>query len=356
MMNTNKIKIEMENCKTIEELNSVLKKAIVAFHPDNNLNNMEEATEAFLFVRETYDRMVNRLKGFKPSKQIEKEVAKRNAILRIRRNIQSVKEFFSMDGSEQISVLKGMSARVAIVLDNMTPTPNNRQITDKHHADRNGNFDGMRSYAFVQYVFNKSKTINTERLEEVAQSAWIKLSENATNEKYIGIPFYSLLWISCRQAIHNLYNAEVKHDIWMDRRNDLYDLNAYETKAPTDSHTEPNALHEVWISAMFKDETDRVIYEMTKDGFTETEISEYVGLSIMAVSKRLHNIYDRMQKDRLLEAMNMTENEVGCRKNASAKEVIRILIMKAIRNGMSYKRIAYHLHCEVDEIGKYLAK
>jgi len=356
MTNFNEIKREMEICKSMDALNAVFKKAVFAFHPDNNLGCMEEATDAFLAVREVYDRISNKLKGFKPSRKLEQEVSKRNTILKIRRNIGSVLEFFGMSGEEQLAVLKGMSARVAIVLDNMTPTPNDRQITDKHHADKNGNFDGMRSYAFVQYVFNKSKTINQERLEEVAQTAWVKLSENADNKKYDGMPFYSLLWISCRQAINNLYNAEVKHDVWMDRNNDLYDLNAYESKAPTGTATEADGVFNVWMSSFFNDDIDEEIYRRSKEGYTDTEIASFVGMSIRAVGKRLHAIHDRMQKDRLLEGLNVTDADLGLRKNATAKEAVRVLIMKAIGNGMSYKRIAYYLHCEVADVPQMLKK
>lgn len=354
MMKFEELKKAMETANNMDELNALLKEAIKAFHPDNNIGNEEEVTEKFLLIKDIYTKNELRIKGFKPSKKLEKEVAKRNAILKIRRNFKTVAEFFSANGEEQLSVLKGMSARVAIVLNSTTPTPNDRQITDKHHADKNGNFDGMRSYAFVQFVFNKNHTINVERLEEVAQTAWIKLAENSTNEKYSELPFYSLLWISCRQAMRNLYYAEIKHDNYMDRNNDLYDLNAYETKVPTDSHTEANAMYNVWINGMFKDETDSIIYEMTKGGYTDIETGYAVGMSKQAVGKRLKGIHDRINKDRMLEAFNYKMPET--RKNATAKEVVRILIMEAIKNGMSYKRIAYYLHCDVTDIPNMLKK
>ena len=356
MMNANTFKQQMETCGTMEELTAVLKQAFKAFHPDNNLDNMQEAQDAFIFIRQTYDSMRLKLAGHKPSKQLEKEVARRNTILKLRRNISSADEFFSMAGEEQISALKGMSARVAIVLDGMTPTASAKQITDKHHADKNGNFDGMRSYAFVQFVFNKNRTINQERLEETAQQAWIKLAENAVNKKYADMPFYALLWTSCRQAMFNLYYAEIKHDSYLDRQHDLFDLNAYESKAPTDSHTEANAIHEIWMTAFFNDDTDRTIYDMKKAGYTDTEIAEAVGLAVRVVGKRLARIHDRMNKDRMLEALNTTAEKAGCRKNASAGDIVRALIMQAIKNGMSYKRIAYYLHCDTSDIPKLLVK
>lgn len=357
MKNTiNTFKAQMENCKTMEDLTAVLKQAFKAFHPDNNLDNMQEAQDAFIFIRQIYDSMRLKLAGYKPSKKLEQEAAKRNSMMKIKRVILSADEFFSMSGEEQIAVLKGMGARVAIVLDGMTPTPNAKQITDKHHADKNGNFDGMRSYAFVQYVFTKNRTINQERLEETAQQAWIKLAENAKKEKYQDMPFYSLLWTSCRQAMFNLYYAEVKHDSYLDRQHDIFDLNAYESKAPSGSQPEAVVIPKIWLSSFLKDKTDRTIYRMSKQGYTEQEIGEQLDMSQYAVSKRLQKIYDRMQEDRLLEALNTTAEKAGCRRNASAKEVVRALIMQAIKNGMSYKRIAGHLHCDTDDIPKMLAK
>lgn len=356
MMNTTTFKKQMETCRTMEELTAVLKQAFKAFHPDNNLDNMQEAQDAFIFIRQIYDACRLKIAGYKPSKKLEQEVARRNSMLRIKRVILSTDEFFSMSGDEQIAVLKGMSARVAIVLDGMTPTPNARQITDKHHADKNGNFDGMRSYAFVQFVFNKNRTINQERLEEVSQQAWIKLAENTANEKYADMPFYALLWTSCRQAMYNLYYAEIKHDSYLDRQHDLFDLNAYESKAPTDSHTEANALYNAWIETFFNDDIDRTIYDMKKAGYTDTETAGAVGLAVRVVGKRLARIHDRMNKDRMLEALNTTADKVGCRKNASAGDIVRALIMQAIKNGMSYKRIAYYLHCDITDIPKLLAK
>ena len=356
MMNTTTFKAQMENCRTLEELNHVLRQAFKALHPDNNLDNMQEAQDAFIYIRQIYDACMRRIAGYKPSKKVEQEVARRNAVLKIRRVILSADEFFSMSGEEQSAVLKGMSARVAIVLDGMTPTPNSRQITDKHHADRNGNFDGMRSYAFVQFVFTRARTINAERLEEVSQQAWVKLAENTTKGEYKDMPFYALLWTSCRQAMQALYNAEIRNASYLDRQHDLFDLNAYETKAPADSHTETSALYEVWVSSMMNDTMDRKIYDYAKAGYTETEIGEFVGMSQMAVSKRLQKIHDRMNKDRMLEALNTTAEKAGCRKNASASEIVRALIMQSIRQGMSYKRIAYYLHCEEKDVPQMLRK
>lgn len=345
----------LQACKTMEELNEA-RKAIMAFHPDNNLDDVQTATDCFIALTAVYDMMGKKLQGYKPSKRIEEEVKRRNETLRIRRDIKSVSEFFGLDGAEQMSILKGQCGRVAIVLDNSVPTPNSGQITDKHRADRMGNLDGMRSYAFVQYCFNKSKTLNMERIEECAQTAWVKLAENATNEKYSALPFYSLLWISCRQAINNLYNAEVRNAQWLDREHDLYDLNAYETKAPADSHTEVNAVYAIWLDGMLGDDIDRDIYSYKKQGFTDEEIGNFLDMSKMAVSKRLQKIHDRMNKDRMLEALNTTADKAGCRKNASASEIVRALIMQAIRNGISYKRIAYYLHCEEIDIPKLLRK
>lgn len=357
MKNTiNTFKSQMENCRTMEELTVVLRQAFKALHPDNNLECMREAQEAFINIRQIYDACRLRIAGYKPSKKLEQEVQKRNEMIKIRRVILSADEFFSMSGEEQIAVLKGCSARVAIVLDGMTPTPNAKQITDKHHADAQGNFDGMRSYAFVQYVFTKNRTINQERLEEVSQQAWIKLAENATKEKYQGIPFYSLLWISCRQAMFNLYYAEVKHDSYLDREHDVFDTEAYESKAPTGSQPEAVVIPKIWLSSFLKDKTDRTVYRMSRQGYTEQEIGEQLDMSQYAVSKRLQKIHDRMQEDRLLEALNTTAEKAGCRKNASASEIVRALIMQAIKQGMSYKRIAYYLHCEVADVPQMLKK
>ena len=355
MMNTTKHEQALRNSRTMEELNRALKQAIIAFHPDNNIDCMAEATEAFLYLRQVYDNMRLRITGYKPSKQLEREVQKRAQILKIRRNIESAEEFFSMSGEEQLSVLNGMSAHVAIVLNGMIPAPNNKQITDKHCADRTGNFDGIRSYAFVQYVFNKNHTINIERLAETAQTAWIKLAENCANEKYADMPFYALLWTSCRQAMNNLYKAEIKHDRYIDRNNKL-DLNAYESKTPAEGITEANALYRVWIDSFFTDKTDQAIYRMKQAGYTDIEIGEELEISHVAVVKRLRKIHDRMNEDRMLQALNMTREKAGCRKNASAGDVVRALIMQAIRSGMSYKRIAYYLHCEVNDISKLLVK
>lgn len=350
------IKKQMETCKTMEELKQALKQAFKALHPDNNLDNMQEAQDAFIFIRQIYDACRLRIAGHKPSKKLEQEVQRRNEMIKIRRVILSADEFFSMPGEEQIAVLKGCSARVAIVLDGMTPTPNAKQITDKHHADKSGNFDGMRSYAFVQYVFTKNRTINQERLEEVAQSAWVKLAENTTKEKYQGIPFYSLLWISCRQAMFNLYYAEVKHDSYLDREHDLFDTEAYESKAPTGSQPEAVVIPKIWLSAFLQDKTDRTVYRMSRQGYTEQEIGEQLDMSQYAVSKRLQKIYDRIQEDRLLEALNTTADKAGCRRNASAREIVRALIMQAIKQGMTYRRIAGYLHCGADDIPKMLQK
>ena len=350
------IKKQMEACKTMEELKQALKQAFKALHPDNNLDCMQEAQDAFIYIRQIYDSMRLKLAGYKPSKQLEKEVAKRNSILRIKRVILSAEEFFGMSGEEQTAVLKGMSARVAIILNGMTPTPHNRQITDKHRADAYGNFDGVRSYAFVQYVFNKNHTLNQERLEEVSQQAWIKLAENATAEEYDGIPFYSLLWLSCRQAMYNIWHAEMKHDSFYDKQHDFFDLDAYETKAPTGSQPEPVTVRKVWMQSFLKDKTDKRVYQMTKAGYKQDEIGQALDMSQYAVSKRLQKIHDRMQEDRMLEALNMTREKAGCRKNASAGDVVRVLIMQAIRAGMSYKRIAYYLHCEVTDVPKLLTK
>ena len=356
----NEIGTAFFNAETKEDLNKLYKQYAFRFHPDNNLTQCGEPedliVELFCDIQDLFTEAGKRYARKGPytvhngkTKEEKREERKRE-VLQIRKYFRNAEDFFSSPGSEQITALKGMCGRVAIVLDGKIPTPNKRQITDKHHADKNGNFDGMRSYGFVQYCFNKSRTLNREAIEEAAQTAWIKLAENVEKPEYSGRSFSSIMWVSCRQAINNLYNAEKKHDSYLDKRTDLYDLNAYECKPSLDWTPETKGTYNVWIDSMFNDRTDAIVYNMSKAGYSETETAVECGISQKAVSKRLIAIYDRIKKDRLLEALNANIEDLPVRKNANAKQIIRALIMQGIRNGMSYKRIAYHLHCEPSEI------
>lgn len=375
MKKTEFINAQIEVKKAFETVNTradamkLYRVLCVKYHPDNNLDKngvpFEYVVELFCLMQDYFNDTLRRFslgkiytvnQNNKKAKAEKKKAEQRQTILSIKRIISSADEFFTMDGKEQSSVLKGMCGRVAIVLDNKIPTPNKKQITDKHKADAQGNFDGMRSYKFVQFCFNSNKVLKQGALEEASQTAWIKLYENSQKEVYKGISFSALMWISCRQAIFNLYYAEHKHDNYLDKRTSLFDLNAYESKQPIDYETERTAMFETWIETFLHDDTDRVVYEMEKGGYTMTEISVQCGISIKAVSKRLNAIYERMNKDRLLEALNAKIEDLPVRKNASTREIIRVLIMQGIRCGMTYKRIAFHLHCEASDIPKMLHK
>lgn len=341
-MNTNTInkyyaiKLAMTQAKTMEELKRLYHIAMKALHPDNN--DGENDIENIMMLSECYVACCAKITG-KAHKEFTNKVnnAKKGKA-KISRTFKNMNEFFSCDGIEQLAVIKNFVCAVSRALRNATPTPNNKQITDKHHADKYGNFDGMRTYCFASYILNSNYSVNNERLDEVSHRAWIKLMENSTKEKYNGYKVSTLLWISARQALYNEWYNIAKTAKWLDRTDDLYNMNAYETKAPIEWETEQTAIIKADRDMM---DTENVLY-LKECGYSNREIADIIGTYPKRIDRLMEEYKIRNDVNNLMDAMTNDIPGTG-RKNETAITIRKRLIMQAIRTGMSYKRIAYHI-------------
>ena len=325
---------EMENCKTYDELKHIYRLAVKPLHPDNS--NNEGDIEKFLEISEAWERINTRFVLNDYRKHREKVRKATTTTSRIFRKFESMEEFFGCDGLEQLGVIHNYVVSVSKRLRSVNPKPNAKQITDKTKADDNGNFDGMRSYVFAHYIFNKNGSINEERVEEVSHNAWIKLHENHNKPEYHGLKPSTLLWISCRQATYNTWYNEAKTAKWFDRSCDLYDINAYETTAPIEWTTEATACHRVDIELLDADQ----IIALASAGYSTYEIADFLSMNQKTVWNRLEALKAVYDIDRLQIATGL---EIDSKSNASPIKKRKALIMKAIQNGMSYKRIAFHI-------------
>ena len=336
MENKNIIIEKLNEALTVDELKNIYRKAVKIYHPDSDNGN---DIERYLAIAEAYERNLEKLNVRQHAINWRREAKQKtvNGKTMIARQWANVAEFLNADGEEQLSALKAMVKSVSRRLYNATPTPNKKQITDKHKADINGNMDGMRTYNFAKYCYNARHLFNEEKVEEVAHNAYIKLAENMYNGKYDGEKVSTILWISCRQALYNTWYDEAKRVSWFDRQHDVYETDAYQTTAPTDWTTEATAVTRVYI-----DELNSKVLQLAEMGYNCLEISNMLDMNVKTVWNQIKAHKAQFDIDRIQLAMN-GDTETGTRKNANPIKQRKALIMKAIGNGMSYRRIAYHI-------------
>lgn len=340
-MNTNKINLygimeAMNKAKTAQELKTLYRVAMKQLHPDNN--NGESDIENIERIADAYTENMKRFHDVKAdyAEHMERVRKATGTTARIRRNIATMDEFFSMDGSEQLGILTAYVIRVSTILKGLIPTPRHDRITDKTKADAYGNLDGVKAYAFAYYIFNRNGSVNVERVQECAHSAWIKACENYNDPDYHFLKPSTLLWISARQAVNNEWYKMQKHIKWIDQSTGKLDPEAYETKAPIEWTTEATAVHRVYIQEMDENQ----ILALHEAGYNAREIADMIGTYQKKVDRFLKEAKARFDCEMLQEAgVNVDQT----RRDESPISRRKRLIMQSIKVGMSYKRIAWHM-------------
>lgn len=339
----------MNNALTIEEVQKAYHGIMKKCHPDNITTEADHD----LITHLTTVRDCNLAKLANRLEQWEREQKNGKQVKMIRHDFRTIDEFLN-SGAEIYSVTEGTIKRVCKAFSGKAPKANKKQITDKHHADAYGNMDGMRSYPWSTIILNKNYTINKDMMENVTQEALKQLITNKDKDEYKNLPVSVQLWIACRQAMNNLYYNEVRKPSFLqvEKKHDLYDLEAYQTTATDFWSTSQTATTRVYIESLTRSPFERKVLALREMGYTQEEIAKAYGTSHQTISNVLERIYNRLLCDRMtahLDSMETIRQANGQRRNASEKAMLKALIMRSIRNGMTYQRIAYHLHLKAYE-------
>ena len=346
----------MQTALTAEEIKKAYHEAVKKCHPDNI--TAEADIDLLTSLYETMKDNIEKLSN--PFEYAKRKTEGQPKPKQVKREFKTVAELLN-SGEEMIPVIDGTIKHVSKVLSGKAPTPNKRQITDKHHADAYGNFDGMRTYQYATVILKKNYSYNEEVIAEIRSEAVIKLMENegkATVKKltgeependYCSLPVAVKLWISCRQAMRNYYYKNVEKPIYrqVERGKDIFDLEAYQTKVSDFWQTAGTAVNRVYIEQLTRSPFERKVLALREYGLTEEEIAKYFQVGTTTVHDCIERIHNRLLCDRMtnhLDSLEAIRTANGNRKNASEAVILRSLVMRSIRSGMTYSRIGYHLH------------
>lgn len=356
----------MNTALTAEEINHAYRELMKAMHPDNISTeaDIDLLTRANECRQRNLARLSNRLEQWEREQKQNRERQKA-----IRHDFKTVDELLSC-GLEMVSVIEGTVKKVSAVFSGKTPKANKKQITDKHHADAYGNMDGIRSYPWATVILNKNYTINHDVMESVIQDTVVQILENKEKEEYADLPVSVLVWISARQAMYNYYRNEVKkpsmlqtvsiHEAYeaseavkdyliekAHKKEDVFNLSAYQTEVSNFWTTETTAVTRVYIEELTRNPFERKVLALSEAGYTQEETGKAFGVSQKTISNVIERVHNRLLCDRMtayLDSMEEIRRKNGQKRNASEKAMLKSLIMRSIKNGMSYQRIAYHLH------------
>ena len=334
----------MNTALTAEEVKKAYREILKSCHPDNITTeaDIDLLTNLYNCKERNLAKLGNRLEQWKREQEAGQKVKA------IRHEFRDADELLS-SGAEMLSVLEGTIRKVSKVFSGKAPRPNKKQITDKHHADQYGNMDGMRSYPWASIILNKNYTINRDMMENAIQETAKQLLMNKDLEQYAGIPVSVLVWVSARQALNNIYYNEVVKPSYLqiEKKHDVYDLEAYQTTATEFWTTESTATTRVYIESLTRSPFERKVLALREMGFKQDEIAKAYGTSQQTISNVIERIYNRLLCDRMtahLDSLEAIREKNGQKRNASEKAMLKALIMRSIKNGMTYQRIAYHLH------------
>lgn len=145
-------------------------------------------------------------------------------------------------------------------------------------------------------------------LDGFVNDAWLKLAE-ALDEDHLeelnerraeagkmNISLVSLVYRAAAYAIRSVYRAEIKHvrarvQVVKDKNGD--EVEYIDTMASSRrDNTEAAAMAAVGLEQFLnsRDEIDRIIIEAKRDGYTQKEIAAMVGISDVAIHKRMKKI------------------------------------------------------------------
>lgn len=168
---------------------------------------------------------------------------------------------------------------------------------------------------YLQYMDTVAWFLNMHNLDEFVSEAWIKLQTaldpeklEARNARRVAagknrVKLSSLIYESCIHAINRIWRQDVKHGkaqvkTITDKAGNSYSYIDTMASSRIDG-TEAKALGRVVVAEFLesRDNTDRIIIEMIRDGYKGKEIAAAVGISAPAVTKRLNKIREALKAE-----------------------------------------------------------
>ena len=218
-------------------------------------------------------------------------------------------------------------------------------VVDEPYFD--ANMDSALSYMFIHL---------NELWKLYKDSEKYRNSVNAKAEK-IGVnAFRVICGRSAKNALNDIYRKEVQtvknlQYIGIKKSaeagytdgigHETIDLQAFKTNSPKIWETENQALLDCYMQTVIKTKAEKDVYTLALAGYEVKEIAEFTGKSDKAVYYTLDKIHNRILADRMNQYLDRLDDSARKEaENENNKYLLRVWIMRGIRCGLSYDKIA----------------
>lgn len=172
--------------------------------------------------------------------------------------------------------------------------------TEDHYDSYNENLAWFLSFHNIEGFTNKAWLLLAERVSDTAYLE--KLNAKRATAGKLNISLTSLAYRAAKDAIRQTLRDDIKHGranvrTVKDKSGEEYsyiDTVATSRKDNTETAAVLGTALQEFING--RDEIDRLIIESIRDGYTEREIGEIVGMSGPAVHKRITKICDGLRR------------------------------------------------------------